>query len=130
MVRQFEADAVPTVYNLEEIPKQDKGAGAVGQYFRGHDMIVGFNTLDAAKDHSPHSHPWEQIAFVIEGSCEFVIGDDEVTLEAGDMVNIPPCVEHSSATDETALLMAIWPLREDYLPFTDYQREFPSESEE
>ena len=128
MVRMYEADAVPTVYNLDDIPKQDKGEGAVGQYFRGHDMIVGFNTLNERKEHSLHSHPWEQIAFVIEGSCEFVIDGKQVTLETGDVVNIPPGVEHSSSTDEETLLMAIWPLREDYLSFTEYQQEYPTES--
>ncbi|WP_162562670.1 cupin domain-containing protein [Salinigranum rubrum] len=124
----YEADAVPTVYNIDDIPEQERGPGTVGQYFRGHDTIIGFNTLDEKTVHSEHSHPWEQIAFVVEGTCDFVIDGKEVTLDAGDIVNIPPGVKHSSATDETALLMAIFPLREDYLPFTEYQHEYPPES--
>jgi len=42
-------------------------------------------------------------------------------------LTIPPEVPHASRTveGETATLLAFWPLREDRLDATEYQREFP-----
>ena len=45
----------------------------------------------------PHSHPGEEIAYVIEGSLEYELeGRPPVTLEAGDTLFIPAGTVHSA----------------------------------
>ncbi len=41
-----------------------------------------------------HSHPNEQFVYFLEGKAEFKVGDETHTLEAGQMLHIPPNVFH------------------------------------
>jgi quercetin dioxygenase-like cupin family protein len=66
----------------------------------------------------PHSHPHEQIAYVVEGEILFICeGLAPTRLVAGDLYAIPPDVPHTiqllSAT--ARLVDCFTPLREDFL---------------
>jgi len=125
MARQYDESAIPSVYNLEDIPSTEVREGVHQQVFRGMDAIIGFTRLEPEMEPGPHSHPWEQIAFIYDGSCTFHVGDDSVEVEKGDVLFIPPDVEHyAEATNETCFNLDVWPLREDYLDRTDYQDEW------
>lgn len=127
MVRKYDQSAVPTVYNISEIPEYDRGNGLIGSYFRGMDVMVGFPTISPDRELSTHSHPWEQTTFVLSGACEFTVDEKTISLTEGDIVNIPPNTEHGSvAINEPVKLISIWPVREDYLEETSYQKEFES----
>jgi quercetin dioxygenase-like cupin family protein len=43
-----------------------------------------------------HSHPQEQVTYVIEGELEFIIEGKKVILEEGDICAIEPNVQHST----------------------------------
>jgi quercetin dioxygenase-like cupin family protein len=44
-----------------------------------------------------HSHPGEEIVYILEGSLEYEVGDEPpVTLEAGDVLFIPAGTIHSA----------------------------------
>ena len=65
----------------------------------------------------PHSHEYEQIVYIVSGRVRFVVGDDEVEAGPGDMLVVPPNVEHYAETigDEPALDLSIFtPRREEY----------------
>ena len=127
MVRSYDENAIPSVYNRKEIEKHEQRPGVSQQYFRGLDALVGFTIIDASAERSePHTHPWEQINFVIEGNCTFIIGEERIEISQGDLFTIPPNVPHASEPPETSCTICfISPLREDYLDRTTYQQEFP-----
>ena len=65
--------------------------------------IPGRETVQAKIDFAPHSafgkhsHPGEEVIYVLEGSLEYQINDDKpVTLKAGEVLFIPAGVLHSA----------------------------------
>jgi quercetin dioxygenase-like cupin family protein len=80
-------------YNPDEIePKKMPG--------RNRELIVkGENVLMMRIDRHEitpggHSHPNEQIIYLLEGRARFRVGDEEHTAEPGHAVHIPPGVHH------------------------------------
>ncbi len=53
-------------------------------------------TAEAGVFVPPHSHPAEQIGFVIAGRIEFEVGGESFIAETGDSYAIPGQVEHSA----------------------------------
>jgi quercetin dioxygenase-like cupin family protein len=77
-------------------------------------MIVHF-ILEEGAVVPPHSHPNEQVGYVVEGEMEMTIGDEILRLQAGDSYLAPANVEHSAqAVQRTVVLDAFAPPREDY----------------
>lgn len=128
MVREYDSDEIPARYSRYELPTVEKREGVTQAYFRGLDILVGFTMIEPSKSPSePHSHPWEQINYVLEGSCRFHVGDDVIDISEGDIFVIPPNVPHTSEPpEERCTIQFISPLREDYLSETSYQKEFYS----
>ena len=64
-----------------------------------------------------HAHPHEQVGMVLQGRATFFIGDEQKTLQAGDLYRIPGNVRHKVlALDEPVRALDIFhPIREDYL---------------
>ena len=71
-----------------------------------HDLsIPGREVVQARVDLAPgvvaprHSHPGEEIIYVLEGSLEYQVeGQPPVTLKAGDVLFIPSGAVHSAGT--------------------------------
>lgn len=64
----------------------------------------------------PHSHPHEQIGYIISGKLEYTEEEKCVVLEAGDTYYVAPNVVHGvKALEETMLLDIFTPEREDFL---------------
>lgn len=127
MVRKYDPEKIPSVYNLSDAPVAKEGNGFKQVVFRGVDQMVGMTTIGPEREDKPqHSHPWEQTTVVIEGEVDFLVDGERVSLDTHDAVEIPPDVPHASraAGSEPARLLAFWPLREDRLDATDYQAEF------
>lgn len=63
-----------------------------------------------------HAHPHEQVGMVLEGRAVFYIGDEQQTLQAGDLYRIPGHVRHKViALEEPVRALDIFcPIREDY----------------
>ncbi|MEF8788946.1 MAG: cupin domain-containing protein [Haloarculaceae archaeon] len=129
MVREYVESEVPSTYDLRAVPPVRDEEGVTQTVFRGMDQMVGLTVIEPDKpDAEPHSHPWEQVNVLAAGRLEFLVGDERVTLEPYDALAIPPGVEHTArSVGERATLFAFWPLREDRLDATDYQREFGGE---
>ncbi len=84
-----------------------------------HLMMVIFDFEDgpAEKPDPPHSHPHEQISYVVSGKLIYFIGEQQRILEAGDLVTIPANVPHTiqTLTPSVRLADAFTPVREDFL---------------
>lgn len=63
-----------------------------------------------------HSHPHEQISYIVKGRFEFTIDNITEILEQGDSIYIPPNAEHSALALEEAIILDVFtPMREEFL---------------
>lgn len=73
-----------------------------------HQMLPGWNG-------ARHSHPHEQMVYVVRGRLRFVRDQETCELGAGDSIVIPGGVEHqASALEESEVLDFFTPYRQDY----------------
>lgn len=82
-------------------------------------MMVEVTFQKASDDYGLHSHPHEQIAYVLKGSFEFLIKDTGATciLSEGDSIYFMPNSVHGGKPleDNSVLLDVFTPQREDFL---------------
>jgi len=82
-------------------------------------MTVEVTFHKASEDYGLHSHPHEQIAYVLKGSFEFLIQDtgETCTVTEGDSIYFMPNSVHGGKPleDESVLLDIFTPQREDFL---------------
>ncbi|KAA2317288.1 cupin domain-containing protein [Pseudooceanicola sediminis] len=114
----------PNVYRWESLPREEVREGVSRTAFRGEGALMVMNWLQPGMEKKPHSHPFEQLAYILSGRVRFEIGDDVVEVGAGEVVRIPPDVVHCGEVvgDETAINLDVFaPTRDDYLHLTAYQ---------
>lgn len=111
---------------LEGLNETTVRPGVTRRVFSGEGATLAFTTLEPGHVANPHSHPHEQIVYVLAGRLRFVVGDEETTVGPGDMLVVPSGVEHYAETigDEAALDLSIFsPRRDEYaaeeLPVSD-----------
>jgi quercetin dioxygenase-like cupin family protein len=80
-------------------------------------VIFDFEDGPAEAPDPLHSHPHEQISYIVSGKVIYFLGSEQRTLEAGDMVTIAPNVPHAIQTlsPKVRLVDAFTPVREDFL---------------
>lgn len=84
---------------------------AVGQHLMS--MVVEF---EAGAEGYAHSHPHEQLTYVVRGEFDFTIGGETRRVREGDTVHIPGSVVHGvRAMTAGTLFDTFTPLREDLL---------------
>jgi len=67
-----------------------------------------------------HSHHNEQVTYILEGALKFTLKDREITVQAGEVLCIPPNVPHEAiALEDTVDLDIFTPPREDWIAKTD-----------
>lgn len=63
-----------------------------------------------------HSHPHDQLVYVIKGRLQFIGGASTFEVAAGDSFIVPGDVEHqASALEDSEVLDVFNPYREDYV---------------
>ena len=64
-----------------------------------------------------HTHPHEQLTFVVKGKLLFKKGDQELTVEEGDSMYFAPNEPHGvlEALEDSKVVDAFTPQREDFL---------------
>jgi quercetin dioxygenase-like cupin family protein len=78
-------------------------------------MIVWLN-INAGAHAAAHSHPHEQIVWILGGKMDFRIGTERRVLNSGDVAVIPGGVEHEAWCREDAEVVDLFaPPREDFL---------------
>lgn len=113
------------LYKWDQLPKEVVRAGVERAGFRGDDVLMVMNWLKPGMETNPHSHPFEQLAYIVQGRMKFVIGDDTFEAGPGSVIRIPPDVEHYGEPigDEPVLNLDVFsPIRDDYRHLVDYQQ--------
>jgi unsaturated pyranuronate lyase len=78
-------------------------------------MVVWLN-IKAGAHAAAHSHPHEQIVWLIRGKMDFRIGSERRALNSGDVAVIPGGTEHEAwCREDTEVVDIFAPPREDFL---------------
>ena len=91
--------------------------GVSRRVFSGEGATLAWTTLEPGHLPNPHSHPHEQIVYMVSGRVRFNVGGEETELGPGGMLVVPPDVEHWAETigDEPALDLSVFsPRRDEY----------------
>jgi quercetin dioxygenase-like cupin family protein len=113
-----------TLYNWNDLPREVVRKGVERAGLRGDNALLVMNWLEPGMDVNPHSHPFEQIVFIVSGRVIFHIGDEDMEAGPGSVIRIPPDVVHYAEPigDEPALNLDVFaPIREDYRHLVSYQ---------
>ncbi len=113
------------LYKWDQLPKEVVRAGVERAGFRGDDVLMVMNWLTPGMETNPHSHPFEQLAYIVSGRMKFVIGEDTFEAGPGSVIRIPPDVEHYGEPigDEPVLNLDVFsPIRDDYRHLVEYQQ--------
>jgi len=101
---------------LSSVPAKEIFGGAIrGRYVHLEKLTLG--EIDLAPDTvlPMHSHPHEQVTYVVSGRFEFTIGDQTTVLESGMVARIPGGVMHGGRTLTACRAIDVFsPVREDY----------------
>jgi quercetin dioxygenase-like cupin family protein len=92
--------------------------GVIRRVFSGENATLAFTTLDPGHTPNPHSHPHEQIVYILSGRARFVVGDEEAIVGPGEMLVVPPGVHHWAETvgDEPVIDLSVFsPRRDEYV---------------
>ena len=91
--------------------------GIVRKGFSGQMGTISINRLEPGHEIRPHSHPHEQIAYIMSGRVNFHVGDKVYPLGPEELVVIPPNVVHYAEVvgDETVVNLDVFaPARPEY----------------
>ncbi len=104
--------------NFDEIKRVIAREGVNRRVFAGDNSMIVLNEIKASAQPAFHSHGQEQLTYILEGECEFIVGEDVVRMGKGDVILVPPNVVHALRPlgEETILNLDVFsPIREDYL---------------
>ncbi|AAU37174.1 cupin domain-containing protein [[Mannheimia] succiniciproducens] len=104
------------VYN-REIPLDDLGGGVQRKILAYSENIMSVEVhFEKGAIGSLHSHPHEQLTYVLSGSFEFTIGDETKIVNAGDVLYKQPNVMHGCVCLEKGVLLDTFtPMRKDFI---------------
>ncbi len=114
-------------YDWESLAWEEVRPGVRRKGFRSANALLVLNELQPGMEARPHSHPFEQLVYILKGRVRFTVGDEVHELEPGGLCVIPPDATHFADVlgDEPALNLDIFsPVREDYLHLTEAQTEY------
>src|SRR4051812_41155553 len=89
------------VKNWDEIPVEKLDNGAQRQMFIGNNLMICRFQFPANLVTPAHDHPHEQMTLVRRGRVRFIIGEDEIIAEPGDLLHFPSnCWHGATMLDE------------------------------
>jgi quercetin dioxygenase-like cupin family protein len=79
-------------------------------------MMISVVDLEPHAVVAEHAHPHEQVGMLLSGRATFFIGDEQKTLQAGDLYRIPGNVRHRVVTldQPTRAIDIFYPIRDEY----------------
>ena len=90
------------------------------QFCSGEQAMIGRILLKKGCVVPEHSHPNEQLAYIVSGALEFVVGGVTQMVRAGEVLVIPANVPHSAtALEDTEDLDLFAPPRQDWINSQD-----------
>ncbi|RPJ11530.1 MAG: cupin domain-containing protein [Deltaproteobacteria bacterium] len=104
--------------NWEEMEWELVRPGVKRKVFHAEGCTLALNALEPTHQPKPHSHPYEQVVYIVQGETEFTVGAKVSKLIPGSLLVVPPNVEHFARVTghETCMNLDVFvPRREDYV---------------
>jgi quercetin dioxygenase-like cupin family protein len=79
-----------------DLPATELVKGSNSRLVVGEQAMISFLKMDANSYFAPHRHAQEQIMIVLEGYCDEIIEGRLYRVKKGDVVILPPNVEHGA----------------------------------
>ncbi len=109
-----------TLHRWAEIEPEQMSPSLTRQFISGEQAMLARILLKKGCVVPEHSHPNEQIAYIVSGALEFVVGGETMVVRAGEVLVIPALVPHSAtALEDTEDLDLFAPPRQDWLDKDD-----------
>ena len=100
---------------LTDIEPFEISRGFTARMFHTDTMTLAYVDIEAGAELPEHAHFHEQVANVLEGEFEFVLGGKTMVLRPGEVLVIPSNVPHSGrALTHCRILDVFHPVREDF----------------
>ena len=101
---------------LASLPAKEIFGGLIrGHYAHLDRMTIGEVELNAGTVLPLHSHPHEQVTYVLSGRFEFTIGGETTILSTGMTALVPGGVTHGGKTITACRIIDVFsPVRDDY----------------
>lgn len=100
---------------LNSIPEEKVTDRITRRIVTGEKGMMVFWKMKAGAHAAAHSHPNEQIVYMVSGRMEFRLGSEWRTLDPGDAGVVPAGVEHEARfIEDTAVIDVFAPPREDF----------------
>ncbi len=106
------------VTNFDSIKRIFARPGVNRRSFSGENCMLVVNEIEASAQPALHSHPHEQLTYILEGQCTFILGEESIPMGPGDAIRVPPNVPHTLKPigQKTILNIDVFsPIRQDYL---------------
>jgi quercetin dioxygenase-like cupin family protein len=115
----IQGDAMGTLTgfgSLSAIPEEKISDKITRRVLAGQKGMMVWWKIGAGTHVAAHSHPHEQIVWMLKGRMEFRIDKERRVLEAGGIASIPGDVEHEGwCQEDTEVVDLFAPPREDFL---------------
>lgn len=104
-------------HTLDSIPAHPHPVGEI-QLFSGAQLMVFWAEARAGSEAPLHSHPNEQITWLVEGRVDYKIGDEPIrSCGPGTIIHIPSGVPHHAWYRENCRIVEVFnPPRLDLFP--------------
>jgi len=121
--------AQPSLHNWSTIPPEQLNPLLTRQFITGEHAMLARIVLRKGCVVPEHSHPNEQLAFILEGALRFHIAGQTHDVRAGGVLVIPPNVPHSAvALEDTIDFDVFTPPRQDWIDGQDAYLRAPENS--
>jgi quercetin dioxygenase-like cupin family protein len=103
--------------NIDELKVSVARPGVTRKSFSGAGATLAWGSLTPGHEPRPHTHPHEQIVYIVSGHGTFTVGEETAEVGQGDMLVVPSGVLHYAvaAGDEPMIDLSVFnPRRDDY----------------
>ena len=114
-----------TAVRWEDVPDEPVRPGVRRRGFGTENVLLVLNECEPGMDLRPHSHDFDQIAFITRGRAVYHIGEEPNEVGPGSVMLIPAGVEHyiEPLGEETVENIDVFaPARGDYLHLIEWMR--------
>ena len=103
------------IINKDNLKKNIMAEGIEARFIHTGQLTMGYWEVQAGALFPVHSHPHEQMSYILEGELEGDLRGEKQILKSGDIVAIPPNADHcGKALTDCKFIDVFYPVREDY----------------
>jgi quercetin dioxygenase-like cupin family protein len=118
--RALRATPAPQHIPWSTIPLEDLNPLLQRQFVVGQEIMLARVLLRKGCIVPEHSHPNEQLTYILQGALKFWIDGKEIVIHAGEVLCIPSRLPHKAeALEDTVDLDIFTPPRADWIAKTD-----------